>query len=43
MPYGDPHYHLESDTAEKVDYKNAGLTVKLTLAAVLHLDSFGRP
>jgi len=43
MPYGDPNYHLETDTPEKVDIKNAGLTVKLTLAAVLYLDAFGRP
>ncbi len=43
MPYGDPNYHTEGDTAEKVDYENATLVVKLTLAAVLHLDYFGRP
>jgi len=43
MPYGDPNYHLEGDTAEKVDYENAKLAVQLTLAAVLHLDFYGRP
>jgi len=43
MPYGDPNYHTEGDIAEKVDIKNAKLTVQLTLAAILHLDSFGRP
>ncbi len=43
MPYGDPHYHQEGDTAEKVDYENARVTVQLTLAAVLYLDVFGRP
>jgi hypothetical protein len=43
MPYGDPNYHLEGDTAEKVDYENAKLVVKLSLAAILHLDSYGRP
>ena len=43
MPYGDPNYHIEGDTAEKVDYENAKLVVQLTLAAVLHLDYFGRP
>ena len=43
MPYADPNYHLETDTAEKVDYENAALTVRLTLAAVLYLDAFGRP
>lgn len=43
MPYGDPNYHTEGDTAETVDFENATLVVKLTLAAVLHLDYFGRP
>ena len=43
MPYGDPNYHLETDTPEKVDYENASLTVKLTLAFVLYLDMYGRP
>jgi hypothetical protein len=43
MPYGDPNYHTEGDTADKVDYENAKLTVQLTLAAILHLDTFGRP
>jgi Zn-dependent M28 family amino/carboxypeptidase len=43
LPYADPYYHQEGDTAEKVDCANAALTVKLTLAAVLHLDQFGRP
>lgn len=43
LPYGDPNYHLEGDTPEKVDYENAKVTVQLTLAAVLYLDAFGRP
>ena len=43
MPYGDPNYHTESDTPDKVDVKNAELTVKLTLAAILYIDTFGRP
>lgn len=43
MPYGDPNYHTEEDTAEKVDFKNAKVTVQLTLAAVLNLDANGRP
>lgn len=43
MPYGDPNYHTEEDTAEKVDYENAKVTVQLTLAAVLNLDTNGRP
>jgi hypothetical protein len=43
MPYGDPNYHTEGDTADKVDYKNAAATVRLTLAALLNLDANGRP
>ena len=43
MPYGDPNYHQEGDTPDKVDYENAKVTVQLTLAAVLHLDAYGRP
>jgi hypothetical protein len=43
MPYGDPNYHQESDTADKVDYENAKRTVQLTLAFILHLDMYGRP
>ena len=43
LPYNDPNYHLEGDTPDKVDYKNAALTVKLTLAAILYLDTFGQP
>ena len=43
MPYGDPNYHQEGDTVDKVDYENAKVTVQLTLAAVLYLDAYGRP
>jgi len=43
MPYGDPNYHTEGDIPEKVDIENAALTVKLTMAALLYLDFFGRP
>ena len=43
MPYGDPNYHIEGDTADKVDFENAKLAVQLTLAAIIHLDTFGRP
>ncbi len=43
MPYGDPNYHQEGDTPDKVDYENAKATVQLTLAAVLYLDTHGRP
>ena len=43
MPYGDPNYHQEGDTPDKVDYENAKAAVQLTLAAVLHLDLYGRP
>ena len=42
-PYGDPNYHIEGDTPEKVDYENEAVTVKLTIAAILHLDIYGRP
>lgn len=41
MPYADPNYHTENDTADLVDYANARLTTQLTLAAVLDLDSQG--
>lgn len=43
MPYGDPNYHTEQDKADLVDYRNAAVTVKLTLAALLWLDQNGRP
>jgi len=43
MPYGDPNYHSEGDIADKVDYRNAKVTVQLTLAALLNLDTNGRP
>jgi hypothetical protein len=43
IPNGHPYYHTEGDTPETVDYENAALTVKLTLAAIIHLDTFGRP
>jgi hypothetical protein len=42
-PYGDPNYHNVGDVPEKVDIENAALTIKLTLAAILYLDTFGRP
>lgn len=43
IPNADPNYHTENDKAENVDIENAGRTVQLTLAAILHLDIFGRP
>lgn len=43
LPYGDPNYHTEQDKADLVDYRNAAITVKLTLAAILWLDQNGRP
>jgi hypothetical protein len=43
MPYGDPNYHQEGDTPDKVDYENAKVTVQLTLAAIIQLDVYGRP
>ena len=42
-PYGDPNYHQEGDTADKVDYENAERAVQLTLAFIIHIDMFGRP
>ena len=43
IPNGEPYYHTEGDTAEKVDFENSKRVVQLTLAAILHLDAFGRP
>jgi hypothetical protein len=43
IPYADPNYHTENDVAEKVDVDNAERTVQMTLAAILHMDIFGRP
>lgn len=37
-PYGDPNYHLETDTADGVDIPNAALTVKATIAALVTVD-----
>jgi hypothetical protein len=37
-PYGDPNYHLETDSAATVDIANAALTVKATLAALVTVD-----
>jgi hypothetical protein len=41
FPYLNPDYHLESDTAEKVDIVNARMATQLALATVLHLDEYG--
>jgi hypothetical protein len=43
VPNSHPEYHTEGDNPETVDYENAVATVKLTLAAIIHLDIFGRP
>jgi len=43
LPYGDPNYHLETDTADRVDYESATRAVQLTLAFVLYIDKNGRP
>jgi hypothetical protein len=43
LPYGDPNYHLEGDTADKADYESAKRVAQLTLALILYLDTFGRP
>lgn len=41
-PYADPCYHLECDTADRVDIRNAQLSSQAILAAVLHLDQAGQ-
>jgi hypothetical protein len=43
IPNADPNYHTEGDIPEKTDYVNASMAVKLTLAVILHLDTYGRP
>jgi hypothetical protein len=37
-PYGDPNYHLETDTPETVDVEHAALTVKAIIGAVVRMD-----
>ena len=37
MPYADPHYHAEGDTAEHVDIENVHLSSQAVLAALLTL------
>ncbi len=37
-PYGDPNYHAEGDTPETCDVKNAAMTVRATVAAVVTID-----
>jgi hypothetical protein len=41
FPYGDPQYHREGDTADRVDYENVYLAAQATLAAALHVDQQG--
>jgi hypothetical protein len=43
IPNSHPVYHTEEDKAGTVDYENAAAAVRLTLAAILRLDIFGRP
>jgi len=38
-PYADPAYHREGDRPERVDLPNAVLALRLTLAAIVHLDA----
>ena len=38
-PYGDPNYHDEGDIPERCDVKNAAMTVRATLAAVVTIDN----
>jgi hypothetical protein len=42
FPYGDPDYHLESDTFEHVDIENVWLATQASLAAILTVDSEGQ-
>jgi len=37
LPYGDPHYHAEGDTAEHVDVENVFLATRAILATILTL------
>lgn len=37
FPYADPQYHLEGDSADRVDYENVWLATQAILAAVLQL------
>ena len=37
LPYGDPHYHAEGDTADHVDVENVHLATQAILAALLTL------
>jgi len=37
LPYADPYYHAEGDTADHVDVENVFLSAQATLAAVLTL------
>jgi hypothetical protein len=41
FPYGDPNYHLESDTVENVDIENVWLATQASLAAILTVDAEG--
>ena len=38
IPYGDPNYHLESDTPDLVDIGNVVLATRASLAAALWVD-----
>jgi len=41
FPYAEPHYHLLTDTPDRVDIENVRLATQLALATVLHLDLHG--
>jgi len=41
-PYGDPNYHGEGDVPEKCDVRNAAMTVRAALAAVVTVDRRAR-
>lgn len=37
MPYADPHYHQESDTAAAVDLENVVMSARAILAAAMRV------
>lgn len=41
-PNASPYYHSKEDIPEHVDLRNVSMATRLSLAAVVHLDIFGR-
>lgn len=42
-PYADPQYHLEGDTADRVDIENVRMSTQATLAAIVRLNRMVGP